>query len=164
MFPFNYIICSNQMGNGNFGKVFKIKEINPPHTILICKIYDYSKFKEYENEKKILNLITQGKDFINNYIVKISNVEVFLENSDDFNVDSNKLVFNYLNHGQLCDYLYIVPNINQIKESHIKLLCYKILQGIKIFHEKNISHNKIDIKNIMFDNDFNPIIIHFSEA
>ena len=28
----------------------------------------------------------------------------------------------------------------------------------------NINHNKIDISNIMFDDNYNPKIIHFSEA
>ena len=164
MLPFNYIICSNQIGNGNFGKVFKIKEINPPHNVLIVKIYDQHRQREYENEKNILTIITENNNFINDYIIKLNNTEVILENSDDFPINSNKLIFNYLNHGQLCDYLYIIPNINHLKECHIKLLCYKLLQGIKKCHEKNISHNKIDLKNIMLDNDFNPIIIHFSEA
>ena len=164
MLPFNYIICSNQIGNGNFGKVFKIKEINPPHNVLIVKIYDQHRQREYENEKNILTIITENNNIINDYIIKLNNTEVILENSDDFPINSNKLIFNYLNHGQLCDYLYIIPNINHLKECHIKLLCYKLLQGIKKCHEKNISHNKIDLKNIMLDNDFNPIIIHFSEA
>ena len=164
MLPFNYKICSNQIGNGNFGKVFKIREINPPHNILIAKIYEPSKNKEYENEKNILNIITENNNLMNDYIVKLNNNEVILEHSDNFHVNSNKLIFNYLNHRQLCDYLYIVPNTNHLKESHIKLLCFKLLQGIKMFHTKNISHNKIDLKNIMFDNDFNPILIHFSEA
>jgi serine/threonine protein kinase len=58
----------------------------------------------------------------------------------------------------------MMPNINHIKEIYVKLLCYKLLKGLQKCHENNICHNKIDIKNIMFDNDFNPIIIHFSEA
>ena len=36
--------------------------------------------------------------------------------------------------------------------------------GLKKCHEKNISHNKLDLKNIMLDDDFNSIMIHFSEA
>ena len=40
----------------------------------------------------------------------------------------------------------------------------KLLLGLKKIHNNNISHNKIDIRNLMFDDNFNPIIIHFGNA
>ena len=36
--------------------------------------------------------------------------------------------------------------------------------AIKNLHEKNICHNAINISNILFDENYNPKIIHFSEA
>ena len=39
-----------------------------------------------------------------------------------------------------------------------------MLLGLKKIHQNNISHNKIDIRNVMFDSNFNPIIIHFGDA
>lgn len=162
MQAFNYIICSSQIGSGNIGKVYKIKKIVPPYDLKVAKIYEYDKNIQYENEKNILSKFTDN--IRNDYIIKLKNDDVILENSDNFQNDSNLLVFDYLIHGKLCDYLYAMPDINFIKEDHAKILCYKILLGLKNCHEKNISHNKIDLKNIMLDNDFNPIIIHFSEA
>ena len=38
------------------------------------------------------------------------------------------------------------------------------MQGLQKCHEKNILHNRIDLKNIMLDSEFNPVIIHFSES
>ena len=165
MFPINYIICSNQMNSGINDKVFKIVEISPPNKLFIIKIFEESKKEEYENEKSILSLIKDNSNNLqNDYLIKLKDVDVRLEHNHNFRMNSNLLVFDYLEHGTLCDYLYMMPNINLIKEIYVKLLCYKLLKGLKKCHENNICHNKIDIKNIMFDNDFNPIIIHFGEA
>ena len=165
MFPINYIICSNQINSGINDKVFKIVEINPPNNLYIAKIYEHRKRNEYEYEKNILsNFSTENNNLQNDYLIKLKNIEVRLEYNDNFHIDSNLLIFDYLSHGTLCEYLYKMPNINLIKEVYVKLIGYKLLKGLKKLHEKNICHNKIDIKNIMFDNDFNPIIIHFSEA
>ena len=165
MLPINYIICSNQMNSGINDKVFKIVEISRPNKLFIIKIFEEMKRKEYEEEKSILSLLKDSSDNPqNNYLIKLKDIEVRLEYSDNYRMNSNLLVFDYLHHGTMCDYLYMMPNINHIKEIYVKLLCYKLLKGLQKCHENNICHNKIDIKNIMFDNDFNPIIIHFSEA
>ena len=165
MLPINYIICSNQMNSGINDKVFKIVEISRPNKIFIIKIFEEMKRKEYEEEKSILSLLKDSSNNPqNNYLIKLKDIEVRLEYSDNYRINSNLLVFDYLHHGTMCDYLYMMPNINHIKEIYVKLLCYKLLKGLQKCHENNICHNKIDIKNIMFDNDFNPIIIHFSEA
>ena len=165
MLPINYIICSNQMNSGINDKVFKIIEINRPNKIFIIKIFEEKKRKEYEEEKSILSLIKDNSNNPqNDYLIKLKDIDIRLEYSDNYSMNSNLLVFDYLHHGTICDYLYMMPNLNHIKEIYVKLLGYKLLKGLKKCQEQNICHNKIDIKNIMFDNDFNPIIIHFSEA
>ena len=165
MLPINYIICSNQMNSGINDKVFKIVEISRPNKIFIIKIFEEMKRKEYEEEKSILSLIKDNSNNPqNDYLIKLKDIDIRLEYNDNYSMHSNLLVFDYLCHGTMCDYLYMMPNLNHIKEIYVKLLCYKLLKGLKKCHEHNICHNKIDIKNIMFDNDFNPIIIHFSEA
>lgn len=165
MLPINYIICSNQMNSGNNDKVFKIIELSPPNKILIIKIYEELRHKEYEDEKNILSLLSDNNNNIqNDYLIKLKNIDIRLEYSENYRINSKLLAFDYLVHGTMCDYLYMMPNINLIKEVYVKLLCFKLLKGLKKCHENNICHNKINIKNIMFDKDFNPIIIHFSEA
>lgn len=165
MLPFNYIICSNQIGSGNFSRVYKIRNINNPSNLLIAKIYNHTNIQEYEKEKNILSKLSELNNNIkNNYFVKLKKDQVILEHSDDFQINSKLLVFDYLIHGKLCDYLYMIPISNQLKENHLKLLCYKLLQGLQKCHEKNILHNRIDLKNIMLDSEFNPVIIHFRDG
>ena len=165
MVDINYFICSNPIGSGNICKVYKIKEINKPQNIKIAKVYEQTRIQKYYDERNILNRFSQqNHNNQNDYIIKLLNIDVHLPNDENYPVNSRHLIFDYLSHGKLCDYLYVLPQVGNIKEDHVKLLCYKLLIGIRNCHENNISHNRIDIQNIMFDNDFNPIIIHFSEA
>jgi serine/threonine protein kinase len=72
------------------------------------------------------------------------------------------LFYDYLSKLSLIDYIDKVNE--QIKEIHVQYLCYILLKAIEKMRSINICHNKIDISNIMFDDDFNPKLIHFSEA
>ena len=165
MQPQNYEICSNPLGNGKNCEVYKIKEKNHPHSILIAKIYENSRRKYYEKEKRILLKISNSNDVeINDYLIHIKNINARLEISKQFKADSTLLTFDFLMHGNIQDYISLKSFGKPISEIYIKLLCYKLLLGLKKIHNNNISHNKIDIRNLMFDDNFNPIIIHFGNA
>lgn len=164
MLPINYVICSNQMNTGVNSKVFKIREINPPNRVYVVKIFDETRNQEYEDERAILLLLSNNNNSQNDYLIKLKNIDIRLEYNDIYTINSRLLVFDYLIHGTIDEYLLMMPNINLIKEKYVKLICYKLLFGLKKCHENNICHNNINIKNIMFDNDFNPIIINFNEA
>ena len=165
MHPQNYEICSNPLGNGKNCEVYKIKEKNHPHSILIAKIYENSRRKYYEKEKRILLKISNSNDIeINDYLIHIKNINARLEISKQFKADSTLLTFDFLIHGNIQDYISLKSFGKPISEIYIKLLCYKLLLGLKKIHNNNISHNKIDIRNLMFDDNFNPIIIHFGNA
>ena len=165
MHPQNYEICSNPLGNGKNCEVYKIKEKNHPHSILIAKIYENSRRKYYEKEKRILLKISNSNDVeINDYLIHIKNINARLEISKQFKADSTLLTFDFLIHGNIQDYISLKSFGKPISEIYIKLLCYKLLLGLKKIHNNNISHNKIDIRNLMFDDNFNPIIIHFGNA
>jgi serine/threonine protein kinase len=165
MFDINYVICSQQIGSGTNGKVYKIREINNPNNIKIAKIFEEARIQAYQKERNILTEFSnQSNNISNDYLIKLSNIEVFMAHDDNYPEGSGLLIFDYLINGKLCDYIYKLTEVTPLKESYVKILCYKLLIGLKKCHEKNISHNKIDIKNIMFDNSFNPIIIHFSNA
>lgn len=157
-----YTIISNQIGSGSIGKVYQIMETNPPNNILIAKIFEDKGNEQYNNERDILTTLTNLPN--NNYIIKIKNLQINIDFSDLFPYNSNYILFDYLKNGNLSDYLYRMDIFTGISENIIKLISYKLLNGLKIIHENQICHNKIDINNIMFDNDYNPIIIHFSEA
>ena len=165
MQPQNYEICSNPLGNGKNCEVYKIKEKNHPHSILIAKIYENRRRKYYEKEKRILLKISNSNDVeINDYLIHIKNINARLEISKQFKADSTLLTFDFLMHGNIQDYISLKSFGKPISEIYIKLLCYKLLLGLKKIHNNNISHNKIDIRNLMFDDNFNPIIIHFGNA
>ena len=160
-----YEICSDPLGNGTNSQVYKIKEKNHPHSVLIAKIYENRSRKFYEREKKILLKISDSDDAeINDYLIHIKNANANLEPSNQFQADSALLTFDFLIHGNVLDYISLKTLGKPISETYTKFLCYKLLLGLKKIHQNNISHNKIDIRNVMFDNNFNPIIIHFGDA
>jgi len=165
MQPQNYEICSDPLGNGKNCEVYKIKEQNNPQSILIAKIYENSRRKYYEKEKRILLKISNSNDVeINDYLIHIKNINARLEISKQFKADSTLLTFDFLIHGNILDYITLKSFGKPISEIYAKLLCYKLLLGLKKIHSNNISHNKIEVRNIMFDDNFNPIIIHFGNA
>ena len=158
-------ICSKPLGKGIKSQVYKIKEKNPPYNVLIGKIYENKRKKYYEREKKILQDISNPNNtVIKDYLVHIKNVNARLRTSNLFTPDSTLLTFDFLIHGNISDYISLKELGRPLSESYTKLLGYKLLLGLKKCHENNISHNKIDIRNIMFDDNFDPIIIHFGDA
>ena len=161
----NYEICSYALGNGRNGKVYKIKEINSPHTILIAKIYEYKRRNQFEKEKFILSQISNSdNNILNDYLVHSKNINVRLRHSELFKGDSTLLVFDFFKHGKILDYISFGTFGKPLCELYTKLLAYKLLLGLKKCHDNNIIHNRIEMNNIMFDENFNPKIIHFGEA
>lgn len=160
-----YEICSDPLGNGTKSQVYQIKEKNHPHSLLIAKIFEYRRIKYYEREKKILLKISNVNNMQNtDYLIHIKNTNPNLEISSEFRADSSLLTFDFLEHGNVLDYISLKSYGKPICELHVKLLCYKLLLGLKKIHDHNISHNQMKIKNIMFDQNFDPVIIHFGDA
>ena len=159
-----YTIISDQIGCGNIGKVFQIRELQPPYKTLIAKIFDEKGREQYKNEKEILSILSHSNEPFNECIIKYKTINISLDFSSYFSYNSPYLIFDYLKHGNLSKYLHYMDILSQIPEKFIKLIGYKLLKALQIIHNYNICHSKMDINNIMLDNDFNPIIIHFSEA
>ena len=160
-----YEICSKPLGNGTFAQVYKINKIYIPHNILIAKIYPKKRIIYYEREKRILLRISNENDNgQNDYLIHLKDANATLTQSDEFRQDSELLTFDFLMHGNVVDYVSLKNIGKPFCELYAKLLCYKILLGLKKCHENRISHNRLEIRNIMFDENFNPIIIHFGDA
>ena len=157
----DYEIISEQIGSGAIGKVYIIQKKNSQNIKLIAKIFDNNVREHYENEKYILTKLSDSNENNNNYIILLKNINISIE---DLEHNSNYLLFDYLQYGNLSKYLENIKCFTDIPEIYAKLICYKLLKGLKIIHTNEICHNKMDEYNIMFDNEFNPIIIHFSEA
>lgn len=160
----NYKISSNQLG-GNVGKVYLINKKEPPNDQKIAKIFEYQGHEHYVRERDILlDLLHNNNPHDGDYIIKLRNDEIIIDFMGLFPPSSNYLLFDYLKHGNLNEYLYNMDIYTPFAENFVKIIGYKLLKGLKTIHHKKICHNKIELKNIMFDDDFNPIIIHFSEA
>jgi len=161
----NYIIASNQIGCGSVGKVYLIQNKNHENDYKIVKIFEEQGNDHYIREKNILqDLLNNDNPTDNDYIIKLKTDEIILDFNGQFPHNSNYLLFDYLKYGNLNEYLYFMQNYTPFSEKFVKIIGYKLLKGLKTIHNKSICHNRIELKNIMFNGDCNPIIIHFSEA
>ena len=159
----NYKISKFQIGKNIHSKVYKIRE-NISGKEFIVKIYEDSNIINYKNEINILDILnlTQEKTFFIMYKNMQYNPEMFQIPKEIKGFNLEFLFYDYLSKLSLLDYIkYFVENK---KEIYAKYLCYKLLKAIEIMQSNNINHNKIDTSNIMFDDNYNPKIIHFSEA
>ena len=136
-----YEICSKPLGQGKIAQVYKIKKMDIPHNILIAKIYQKKRIIYYEKEKKILLRISnENNNGQNDYLIHLKEANAALTPSDEFSEDSELLTFDFLMHGNVVDYVSLKNIGKPFCELYVKLLCYKILLGLKKCHENRISH------------------------
>lgn len=161
----NYHIISYQKKSSQISQLSIIKNKDPPNDLLIAKIFYIGYEKYYIDEKNNLSKFSsknQNSEYIINLIEKNLTIDLIDIENENITYQSKYLVFNYLKHGNISKYLQDI--FNPIPECFVQIIAYKLLKGLKTIHEKNVCHNKLDIKNIMFDDKYNPIIIHFREA
>ena len=158
-----YFIIPNKIKGGCNSQVYMIKNKDPPNDLLIAKIFNKGSEADYQHEKEILSLFSIENEK-NEYIIHLLDIKINIDliSIENINYESKYLVFNYLKHGNLSKYLTDI--IEPIPEIYIKVIAYKLLKGLKTIHENKICHNKLEIRNIMFDDKYNPIIIHFKDA
>ena len=53
---------------------------------------------------------------------------------------------------------------NSYSEKHAKVIFKKIIEGIKFCHDRGICHLDIKPENIVFNTDFEPVIIDYGFA
>ena len=169
----NYDTSFPQLGRNIHSKVYLLSKAFLNDKIVV-KIYEKERQKYFKNEKKILDILNnkyennennnenKNNNFFPMYKEILYNFNLFKIPKEIKGGDLEFLFFDYLPNLSLLD--YIIDIKKGIKEIHIKFLCYKLLLAIKNLREKNICHNAINISNILFDENYNPKIIHFSEA
>ena len=164
----NYKIYCQQLGKDCFSKVYMLKG-NISGNKLIVKIFENLRHKYYMKEKEILDHINNLRnlfDYKNNFYIMYKEIEynpnMFVIPKEVENFNLQFLFFDYLTNFSLFDYL--CSDKEYLKEIHIKYLCYELLNAIKNLHKINISHNKLDIFHIMFDDNYELKIIHFCES
>ena len=156
-----YVIDSNDLCNCINCKVHIIK--NSPNTgePLIAKIYLNPNDPNYQNEHHIFQILLQAQNTTN--IVRLRNININLNLGDEFGPNPRYLLFEFLNHEKLSKYIDI-DNNPQFTEEMVKFIGYRLLLDLQTLHNHHIVHNKLDIENIMLNQTFDPIIIHFKDA
>ena len=143
-------------------KIYLICEIQNPIIKLTSRIYFDTNNNYFENEKNIFEIF-QHTSNSNKYIIeKKSNIGKIMPNQKESFENQKYLIFKYYKNGELGEYL--INQTTEISEIFVKLISYKLLQGIQYCHDCNISHNNLSLDNILFDDSFSPIIVDFSEA
>ena len=174
----DYIIYSNKLCKSDYCEVHIIKRVsnpndndpnvndsnvNDPNYLLVAKIYYNAQDHYYLNEQEILNKINENPTNDNLIKMRNDNIHILLDNNI-YGANTVSLIFNYLKHENLVKYLRYGGEKTDIDEDMVKSIAYKLIKAISTIHKKNIIHSKLDIENIMLDENFEPVIIHFSEA
>ena len=156
-----YVIVSNELCNCTNCKVHIIQNYPNTGESLIAKIFLNPNDQNYENEHRIFQILLQAQNTTN--IVRLRNNNIHLIHGDEFGPNPRYLFFEFLNHGKLSKYIDS-ENTPQFTEEMVKFIGYRLLLALQTLHNNHIAHNKLDMENIMLNQTFDPIIIHFKEA
>ena len=156
-----YVIVSNELCNCTNCKVHIIQNYPNTGESLIAKIFLNPNDQNYENEHRIFQILLQAQNTTN--IVRLRNNNIHLIHGDEFGPNPRYLFFEFLNHGKLSKYIDS-ENTPQFTEEMVKFIGYRLLLSLQTLHNNHIAHNKLDMENIMLNQTFDPIIIHFKEA
>ena len=144
---------------GGFGEVFlaeKEGEIKKKAYILKTFLNNDNNdinLKILKNEIKILKEINPNVEHPISFIPA-----VYWPDKDENINTTSYYVIDYFSHGNLLDY---IKKSNGLSEKLAKMIFKKIVERIQFCHNKNICHLDIKPANIVFDNEFEPIIIDF---
>ena len=152
----NFKINSDKLCTNDYCEVRIIKRTIAPEDLLVAKIYRNPYSNNYLEEKAILELLSEPPN--NENILKLISTDNIHIVDEDFGPNPRFLIFEYHKHQNLVEYL--IEGVSNIDE----YIGYKLINAIKVMRDKKICHKKLDIENIMLDENFKPIIIHFSEA
>ena len=145
------------VANGGFGNTFlAIKEGDIEKKVYILKTFidDNNKAR---NKITLINEINMLEDLKKGEKNPIQFIPYLYDKNNDIN-ERLYYTIDYFSKGNLLDY---IQNSDKFSERHAKILFKKIVEGIKFCHKKNICHLDIKPANIIFDNEFEPIIIDF---
>ena len=164
-----YTIHPHQLGRDIHSKVYLLKD-NTLNKELIIKIYEQERYEYYKTEKKYLDILKHSEnefDYKKNFFIMYKEINIDINNIElpkEINGNNNLefLFYDYLSKLSLFD--YIIDAKEYIKERHAKFICYELLMIIKNIQKIKICLNNINISNIMFDDNFDIKLIHFSEA
>ena len=145
------------VANGGFGNTFlAIKEGDIEKKVYILKTF-IDDNNTARNKITLINEINMLEDLKKGEKNPIQFIPYLYDKNNDVN-ERLYYTIDYFSKGNLLDY---IQNSDKFSERHAKILFKKIVEGIKFCHKKNICHLDIKPANIIFDNEFEPIIIDF---
>ena len=155
----------DQVSKGGFGLIYSAKKEGDKNAYIL-KILN-EKYITVHNikslQKEIDILVDLNKEPQSNYIPKLYafDKENIKGNKDKIDIINFRpyYVIDFFSKGNL---FYYLENQNcDLSEKYAKFLFKKIVKGIQFCHSRNICHLDIKPVNIVFDKNFNPIIIDF---
>ena len=148
---------SAYIDEGNFGKVYKVEDINDNNKEYALKVLIKEKINEknIEDFRKEIEILQQFTHINNKYLPKL----YYYYNPPPNTLKRNYLVIDLAKRGNL--FYYVKTGIFNIYKNFAKIIFKKIVQGIKNCHKANICHLDIKIENILLDENYEPIIVDF---
>lgn len=145
----NYII-QDQIGDGGFSEVYKIKEFISGKAYAL-KVFNQEKCDESTilKEIKINKIISESNcPYIIKYIS--SNMENTNKNEFTENFNGDKYMISELaTKGELFDYIKIKES--GFTDQSCKLTIFKVLKALLVLNQKGICHRDVDPQNIFLD-------------
>ena len=142
-------------------EVYRVRNKNNTNNILIAKIFSSPTDIYYIKERDILfNKLNNVPNIVNFN----NNINELLYLTQTHGEHAICLFYNYLNRRTLIDYMMDPTLRSDFTEEMVKFIGFKLLSAIQVIHKNHIVHNKLNENNIMLDNNYNLIIIHFKEA
>ena len=142
-----------RVGNGGYGEAFLvIKEGDVEKRAYILKTFiNKTKSETLKNEIEMLVKLNEGEAEKIQFIPKL-----YWPDKAHYLKEISYYVIDYFSKGSLIDY---VLNWGCFSERLAKLIFKKIVKGVEFCHNKNICHLDIKHENIIFNNEFEPLII-----
>ena len=146
----------NQVGEGTFGKVYKVRYI-PLNQIRAMKVVKKDSINFQDDNQKFLKEIEMLMNLDHPNIIKIFEYYV-----DDLNY---YVIMEFAEGGELYDQIYQLQNF---KEKHAAMIMKQILSAVCYMHSKGIVHRDLKPENIMLESkatgDFNIKLIDFGTS
>lgn len=153
----NYILLL-ELSFGGDSFVYKVEE-KSTHKIFAAKIAK-DNINNLKNEIRILKILKENN--YKNIINLIDSGEDIIKKIGEKEEKKNYLILELGSHHDISE--YIRYNHQGFKESHSKVLFFKMVKCIQTIHELGICHRDIKLDNFLQDDKFNPLICDFGHA
>ena len=150
----------SRAGSGGYGQCYVAMKKGDNRAYILKTINPLNRTEE--NIKALRNEIDRLVELNDN--PKNNNIPIiYYSNKDQINSKPTPYyVMDYFSRESL--YYYVTNENYNLSERYVKVIFKKILLAIQYCHNKNICHFDIKPKNIVFDKDFEPIILDYGAA